>query len=547
MTDAVDVQLVINAALGLQIGVKVPDLTGMTEGEASGALAFAYLTVGDVTSETSATVPAGQILSQDPAAGASVAPETTVAVVLSSGPPPSTGWTYIPSQTSVWGLKIEQTSDGGYVMGGGYTGGYDMYALKLTPTGAVEWDADYSEESPNGNDLWRAEAHGLNPAGDGGYVMLSSGGFVLLKLDSQGNYVWDKSFAPDNPYTPGKPCSPTVSGELCVCSDGGFFAAGSSYVGGYFLASVLKTDAAGNLEFCRVINDNAKAYDQQIEAGQQTADGGFVISGYSENGSLHGYLALLIKLDADGLLEWSKTYQCVELGYGATSNAVTQTADGGYVLGGFLVNDITKVLNHGPFLAKTDEDGELVWMRAYGGSATVYDLRDIEETPQGDLLVCGNKSGKLILSKFNANGDLLWNFVMTELPSVVGHDLELTPDGGCIMVGNRYDDQTQNQEQDVYIVKVNGDGLIVWEREISMNDRFSTIYPNPGSQLNIRLAMQHPKAQLQLFDQAGRLILQQQLHQTESTVETSHLPSGVYLYHLSAPTGLNESGKWVKE
>ena len=435
-TDAVDVQLVINAALGLQIGVKVPDLTGMTEGEASGALAFAYLTVGDVTSETSATVPAGQILSQDPAAGASVAPETTVAVVLSSGPPPSTGWTYIPSQTSVWGLKIEQTSDGGYVMGGGYTGGYDMYALKLTPTGAVEWDAEYSEESPNGNDLWRAEAHGLNPAGDGGYVMLSSGGFVLLKLDSQGNYVWDKSFAPDNPYTPGKPCSPTVSGELCVCSDGGFFAAGSSYVGGYVLASVLKTDAAGNLEFCRVINDNAKAYDQHIEAGQQTADGGFVISGYSANGSPHGYLALLIKLDADGLLEWSKTYQCVELGYGATSYAVTQTADGGYVLGGLLVNDITKVLNHGPFLAKTDEYGELVWMRAYGGSATVYDLRDIEETPQGDLLVCGNKSGKLILSKFTANGDLLWNFVMTELPSVVGHDLELTPDGGCIMVGS---------------------------------------------------------------------------------------------------------------
>ncbi len=326
--NAQDVQLVINAALGLEIGVKVPDLTGMTEGEASGALAFAYLTVGDVTSETSATVPAGHILRQDPAAGASVAPETAVAIVLSAGPPPSTGWTYIPSQTSVWGLKIEQTSDGG------------------------------------------------------------------------------------------------------------FFVAGSSYVGQYNLASVLKTDAAGNLEFCQVINDNARAYDQDIMAGQQTADGGFVISGYSDNGSPHGYLALLIKLDTDGLLEWSKTYQCVELGYGATSYAVTQTADGGYVLGGMLVNDITKALNHGPWLAKTDEDGELVWMRAYGGSATVYDLRDIEETPQGDLVVSGNKSGKLILSKFTANGDLLWNFSMTELPSATGHDLELTPDGGCILVGS---------------------------------------------------------------------------------------------------------------
>ena len=435
-TDAVDVQLVINAALGLAIGVTVPDLTGMTEGDASDALAFAYLSVGAVTSETSATVPVGHILRQEPSAGASVAPETTVAIVISSGPPPSTGWTYIPSQNSIWGLKIEQTSDGGYVMGGGYTGGYDMYALKLTSAGTVEWDADYSEESPQGNDLWRAEAHGLNPAGDGGYILLGSGGFVLIKLDSLGNYVWDKSFAPENPYEPGEPCFSTLSAELCVCSDGGFFAAGSSYVGGYLLASVLKTDAAGNLEFCRVINDNAKAYDQDIMAGQQTADGGFVISGYSDDGSPHGYLALLIKLDADGILEWSKTYQCEELGYGATSYAVTQTADGGYVLGGMLVNDITKALNHGPWLAKTDENGELVWMRAYGSSATVYDLRDIEETPQGDLVVCGNKSGELILSKFAANGDLLWNFMRTELPSATGHDLELTPDGGCIVVGS---------------------------------------------------------------------------------------------------------------
>ncbi len=151
------------------------------------------------------------------------------------------------------------------------------------------------------------------------------------------------------------------------------------------------------------------------------------------------------------------------------------------------------------------------------------------------------------LVKVNFDLSMVWEKWFGGDAYYLMYNILATRDGGCIMVGNRYDDQTQNQEQDVYIVKVNGDGLIVWEREISMNDRFSTIYPNPGSQLNIRLAMQHPKAQLQLFDQAGRLILQQQLHQTESTVETSHLPSGVYLYQLSAPTGLNESGKWVKE
>ncbi|MBS4062011.1 MAG: T9SS type A sorting domain-containing protein [Bacteroidetes bacterium] len=151
------------------------------------------------------------------------------------------------------------------------------------------------------------------------------------------------------------------------------------------------------------------------------------------------------------------------------------------------------------------------------------------------------------LVKVNTDLSMVWEKWFGGDAYYFMYNILATRDGGCIMVGNRYDDQTQNQERDVYIVKVNGDGLIVWEREISMNDRFSIVYPNPGHQLNIRLAAQHSQALLSLFDQYGRLVLQQQLTQPESLVETTHLLPGVYLYQLAGSTGLSESGKWVKK
>jgi hypothetical protein len=128
-------------------------------------------------------------------------------------------------------------------------------------------------------------------------------------------------------------------------------------------------------------------------------------------------------------------------------------------------------------------------------------------------------------------------------------NLIATQDGGCLIGGWRFDYQNSTEDQtDIFLLKLNSEGLLTGHAEMpEFQMREAIVYPNPGNQLHIRLAMQHPKAQLQLFDQAGRLILQQQLHKTESTVETAHLPSGVYLYQLRASTGLNESGKWVKE
>ena len=66
--------------------VEVPDVVGMTQGNAEAAIVAAQLTVGNVTEEFSCTVPAGDVISQDPVAGTCVDPGTAVDLVVSLGP-----------------------------------------------------------------------------------------------------------------------------------------------------------------------------------------------------------------------------------------------------------------------------------------------------------------------------------------------------------------------------------------------------------------------------------------------------------------------------
>ena len=121
-----------------------------------------------------------------------------------------------------------------------------------------------------------------------------------------------------------------------------------------------------------------------------------------------------------------------------------------------------------------------------------------------------------------------------------------TSDSGCIMVGNRYDYETQGQERDIYVVKVNGEGVIVWTQEIQPGESLFSIYPNPGNEsLNINSPMDH--LQFQLFDLAGRMECQAEISFGTNSINASRLPAGIYLYRLfDRNQRMIQSGKWVK-
>ena len=77
------VALVVSAGAGL---ITVPNVVNATQAVATTMITSAGLTVGVVTTASSATVPAGSVIDQTPIAGALVASGSAVALVVSSGP-----------------------------------------------------------------------------------------------------------------------------------------------------------------------------------------------------------------------------------------------------------------------------------------------------------------------------------------------------------------------------------------------------------------------------------------------------------------------------
>ena len=67
--------------------VTVPNVEGLTQDAATTAITAAKLMVGTVTQQTSNTVAAGNVISQDPTSGSSAAEGSPVNLVISSGPP----------------------------------------------------------------------------------------------------------------------------------------------------------------------------------------------------------------------------------------------------------------------------------------------------------------------------------------------------------------------------------------------------------------------------------------------------------------------------
>ena len=74
----------IHVSLGVQ-PVSVPNVVGNAQATAEAAIVAALLTVGNVTTDYSDTVPAGDVISQNPTGGSSVLPGTAVDLVVSQG------------------------------------------------------------------------------------------------------------------------------------------------------------------------------------------------------------------------------------------------------------------------------------------------------------------------------------------------------------------------------------------------------------------------------------------------------------------------------
>ena len=174
---------------------------------------------------------------------------------------------------------------------------------------------------------------------------------------------------------------------------------------------------------------------------QQTIDGGFIVTGYSEISNNRD--VSLIKIDINGIEEWSGLYGGFELDYG---NSVDQTADGGYIIAGRYTYNMP---NSEIYLIKTDANGVEQWNQTFTDGVGF----SVQQTIDGGYIICN--SGGLL--KTDGNGTEQWRktYIDNSFKS-----FQQTADGGYIITGFRFG----NGDWDVSLIKTDGNGIEQWAK-----------------------------------------------------------------------------------
>jgi hypothetical protein len=252
-------------------------------------------------------------------------------------------------------------------------------------------------------------------------------------------------------------------------ADGGYIVSGACdrnvYTPWQGYVYVLKIDALGNTEWDRqygiIPNENVG---QSI---QQTLDGGYIIAGFTGYTSL--FDAYVIKIDSQGDLTWARTIGSSD--YYDDTLSVQQTTDEGYILTGWTGSygaGSTDV-----WLIKLTEAGEEQWNHTFGG--TGLDGGDcVKQTSDGGYIIAGSThsfdaggNGDIWVIKTDQNGNEMWNHTFGGWYLDTGKNVDQTMDGGYIITGST--SSYGAGDNDVWLIKTDSAGSEQWNRTFGGN------------------------------------------------------------------------------
>ena len=368
----------------------------------------------------------------------------------------------------------------------------------------MEW-----QRSAGGSDsdqLWR-----LEPLADGGCVLAGYsysliGGsktttnfgrtdFWLARLDAAGRPLWDRDFgdmSTDDAYA------------LCVTTNGDYVLAGPSYRSYMGILAGNKTSTNYGRDdgwLVRVDAATNKSWDLSFggtntdvfRAIRQTADGGFILCGYSESGpggnktsaNFGGYDAWVVRLNSDGAYQWDKSFGGTN---GDAAYDVWQTSDGGFLVSGYSDSPASgnkSSTNFGgsdAWLVRLDANGNWIWDKSFGGTG-VDTLMSLHLLKDGGCIFAaysssgadGNKTTPLLGSsdvwvvRLDAGGNILWQQTLGGPESDTPREIAPTSDGGYFVAGISSSGLGDAKSSpnfgggDGWLVRLDADGQRLWD------------------------------------------------------------------------------------
>ncbi|HNJ90106.1 MAG TPA: putative metal-binding motif-containing protein, partial [Chitinophagales bacterium] len=362
---------------------------------------------------------------------------------------PNIEWQYCYGGNSADGGRyILQTIDGGFaICGSSYSndgdvttnhGLSDYWILKISGSGELEWQKSYGGSNYD-------YAQSIQQTNDGGYIVAGVSASVdgditghhginkydywIIKLSFAGELEWEKSFGGTND---------DYARSVKQVSGDGYIITGSTWSNdgdvtadpAYDDVWVVKISDLGTLQWQQLYHKFDDDYAMEI---QQTLEGGYITVGGSNmaDAGATGTELYIIKLTDTGIKEWEKTYGGIDSESGLD---IHQTSDSGYIIGGEATSnggDVTG--HHGEFyddywIVKLDSLGNLQWEKCLGGT---------------------NQESGAFISQTIDSGYIISGASTSNDGDVTDHH---GPTGGF--------------NQDYWIVKLTGDGIIEWKKSL---------------------------------------------------------------------------------
>ena len=243
--------------------------------------------------------------------------------------------------------------------------------------------------------------------------------------------------------------------------DGGFILVSSTTQYGNLYCDVylVKTNLDGEIVWSRTYGGALTDLGLDVK---QTDDGGYIIVGYMST-FFNGADIYLIKTDENGDTLWTRVYGGEDSEIGVS---VTQTLDGGYIITG---NTSPNIITDYLFLYKIDANGDTTWTRIYdefrGRGDCIIQLQDGNYIISGSSLDLGAGSGDAVLMKTDEYGERIWIHTYGSDLGESGRCVKQTYDGGFIICGH-----TGSGNPDVYLVKTDENGDTLWTRDYGGED-----------------------------------------------------------------------------
>jgi hypothetical protein len=422
------------------------------------------------------------------------------------------------------GGDLAVTADGGLILTG-YTqsmgeGGNDIYLVKLAADGTVEWENAYgSAANDRGNAVIQTPDGGYLVAGrrDIGTVYTYDG--LLLKVDADGVEQWQETYG--------------STGEdrfhdVVACTGGGYAVAGftfSAELGG--LAWLVKVDEDGVTQW-ESAEDLGTYGADYLQGVVETAGGDLVATGYSSDGNTFPeYDAKLVRFDAEGDLQWYRTFSqsIYDRGY-----AIALAPDGGFAFAGVAGGAMT--------IWRTNANGHEIWQHGFNTVTNDYALALIA-TSDGGFLVGGNTYNyddglfQMYVGKTDAAGQPLWENLYGGDGDEGCQAVAETPGGDYALMGTT--DSFGAGGDDLFLIEVEGPGGVSATGELpvaALSSRL-TAAPNPFNPATVvSLELAAPaQADITVLDLRGHLI--------RTLASGDLLPAGVHEFRWD---GRDDSG-----